>query len=228
MGILIAFSILLLWSVNLLFALFYQTVAVDNVWMYIQILVQTWLYTGLFITAHDAMHGTISSNKSVNNAIGSIATFLFAALSYKKLYSKHQLHHLYPGTEKDPDYKTGNQQFFVWWFSFMKQYITILQLITMAVLFNLLLLKFNQTSLLVFWVLPSVLATFQLFYFGTYIPHKQPHTASMEPYKSRTQKANHFIALISCFFFGYHYEHHHLPATPWWKLYKIKNSTKNM
>ena len=224
MGTLIALLICLLWLLHLVYALVFQTVAFDNGWMYVQIVVQTWLYTGLFITAHDAMHGTVSSNKTVNTLIGSVCTFLFAALSYRKLHSKHQLHHLHAGTAADPDYKTGNQQFFRWWFSFLKQYVTLLQIITMAVLFNLLLLVFNQTALLLFWVLPSVLATFQLFYFGTFIPHKLPHTPEMEPYKSRTQKSNHLIALLTCYFFGYHYEHHHLPGTPWWKLYKTKTT----
>lgn len=228
MGIIVALIVFILWLLNLTYALFYQTVAIGNAWMYVQVLIQTWLYTGLFITAHDAMHGTVSKNKTVNRIAGSVCTFLFAALSYRKLNSKHQLHHLYAGTPKDPDYKTGNQQFFLWWFSFLKQYVTVLQIVSMAVLFNVLLLWFNQTSLLLFWVLPSVLATFQLFCFGTFIPHKLPHTPQMEPYRSRTQKTNHLLAFLSCYFFGYHYEHHHLPGTPWWKLYKIKDLQKNM
>ncbi|RZL43682.1 MAG: fatty acid desaturase, partial [Pedobacter sp.] len=27
---------------------------------------------------------------------------------------------------------------------------------------------------------------------------------------------------ITCYFFGYHLEHHQKPATPWWQLYKSK------
>jgi len=49
------------------------------------------------------------------------------------LYSKHQLHHSEVGTATDPDYKTGNQNFFIWWFSFLKQYVTIWQIATMAI-----------------------------------------------------------------------------------------------
>lgn len=194
--------------------------------MYIQIAVQSWLYTGLFITAHDAMHRTVSSNSFVNKVTGSICTFLFAGLWYPKLYTKHQLHHKFAGTMNDPDYKTGNQNFFLWWFSFLKQYVTIWQLIIMAVLFNIMLLWFDHWKLIVFWILPSAVATFQLFYFGTYRPHKLPHTPEMEPYKSRTLKPDHFMALLTCYFFGYHYEHHHSPQTPWWKLYQTKDTLK--
>ncbi|OIP83550.1 MAG: fatty acid desaturase [Porphyromonadaceae bacterium CG2_30_38_12] len=222
MGLIIAFLIVILWFLNLLYALFYQTLAFDNGWVYVQILLQTWLFTGLFITAHDAMHGTVSKRKSLNFVVGFVATFLFAAMNYRMLLAKHKYHHDYVGTASDPDYKTGNQNFFLWWFSFLKQYVTILQVVIMAVLFNVLLLRFDQFRLLAFWILPSVLATFQLFYFGTYTTHKLPHTPSMEPYKSRTLKRNHFVALITCYFFGYHYEHHQFPGTPWWKLYQLK------
>ncbi|MDQ1141520.1 fatty acid desaturase [Pedobacter agri] len=38
------------------------------------------LYTGLFITAHDAMHGTISSNKTINNFFGYLAVFIYAGV----------------------------------------------------------------------------------------------------------------------------------------------------
>jgi len=225
MGIIIAFIIILLWAANLISALLFQQLTLDSGWIYVQIIIQTWLYTGLFITAHDAMHRTVSSSAFINTAIGSACTFLFAGLWYPKLYAKHQLHHSEAGTAGDPDYKTGNQNFFVWWFSFLKQYVTVWQLLTMAVLFNILLLWFDQWSLIIFWIIPSLLATFQLFYFGTYLPHKLPHTPEMEPYKSRTLKPNHLVALLTCYFFGYHYEHHHSPQTPWWQLYKIKNNS---
>ena len=93
----------------------------------------------------------------------------------------------------------------------------------MAGLFNLGLLFFSEIQLIVLWIIPSILATFQLFYFGTYLPHQLPHTTEMGIYKSRTLKKNHLWAMLSCYFFGYHYEHHASPQTPWWKLYQTKN-----
>ncbi len=125
---------------------------------------------------------------------------------------------------EDPDYHVDNQNFFVWWFHFMEQYITIWQMLIMAVFFNIGLLFFSEIQLIVFWVVPAILSTFQLFYFGTYRPHRLPHTTAMEPYKARSQKTNHLWALASCYFFGYHYEHHLSPKTPWWELYKTKHT----
>lgn len=223
MGLFIAFLILAAWSANLIYSLVYQSIMLIDPMFWIHWLLQIWLYTGLFITAHDAMHNTISRNSRLNYSIGFISTFLFAGMYYPKLLTKHHLHHAHPATAKDPDFKIGNQNFFVWWFSFLKQYITVWQIFIMAIIFNVLLLFFTELQLIVFWVIPSILATFQLFYFGTFLPHRLPHTENMQPHNSRTLAPNHVWALISCYFFGYHSEHHASPGTPWWKLYQVKN-----
>ncbi|MEL7193577.1 MAG: fatty acid desaturase, partial [Bacteroidota bacterium] len=36
------------------------------------------------------------------------------------------------------------------------------------------------------------------------------------------QKRNHMWAFLTCYFFGYHFEHHDSPNTPWWKLWELK------
>jgi beta-carotene ketolase (CrtW type) len=223
MGLLIAWVIILTWLGHLVWLLAFSEWPVTSPWVLLSIAVQTYLYTGLFITAHDAMHGLVSTHRPVNRAIGNVATFLFAALSYTRLKEKHQLHHRYPGGADDPDFYTGSQNFFKWWFSFMRNYITWPQIIILAIVFNVLQIWIPQWKLLLFWILPSILSTFQLFYFGTYRPHRLPHEASMMPHHARSQKRSHWRAMISCYFFGYHFEHHAFPGTPWWKLYQIKN-----
>lgn len=35
----------------------------SGIWLWIHLVVQAYLFTGLFITAHDAMHGTVSPNR---------------------------------------------------------------------------------------------------------------------------------------------------------------------
>ena len=223
MGVLIALLVIISWALHLAYMLLLQPVNLLDVWFWVHMLIQTWLFTGLFITAHDSMHGTISANRKLNNVIGFSATLLFAGMWYPMLIKKHKMHHINPGTALDPDYYTGKQNFFAWWFSFMKAYVTIWQILIMAGLFNLGLLYFSEIQLIVLWIIPSILATFQLFYFGTYLAHRLPHTTEMGIYKSRTLKKNHLWAMLSCYFFGYHYEHHASPQTPWWKLYQTKN-----
>ena len=226
MGLIIALTVILLWLAHLIYLLVFVQVSLTSPMMLVHIAVQTYLYTGLFITAHDSMHGQVSPNKLANTWIGSLCTWFFAALSYSQLNRKHRLHHQFPGEAGDPDFCTESQNFWRWWFSFLKNYISWTQLIIMAVIFNILQIWISQVNLIIFWVLPSILSTFQLFYFGTYRPHKLPHTEAMMPHRSRTQKGQHLWAMLSCYFFGYHFEHHESPKTPWWKLYQIKNQTR--
>ncbi len=225
MGIIIALIIIGFWTGHLVYILLFVDVAWNNPWMYLHILVQAYLYTGLFITGHDAMHRLVSLNKRINNIVGYASVFLYAGMSYGRLVKNHWDHHRYPGSEQDPDYYTGSQNFFVWWFMFMKRYTTLWQILAMAIIFNVLsrLLGVAVPSLIVFWIVPAFVSTFQLFYFGTFLPHRQPHTEKMGKHRARTLRKNHLWAMLSCYFFGYHYEHHAFPGVPWWKLYRIKN-----
>ncbi len=108
--------------------------------------------------------------------------------------------------------------FFVWFATFMARYATLSQIVVMAVLFNLLKLRYDEPSLWAFWIVPAVLASLQMFYFGTYVPHRLPHTDAMLPDNARTLAKNHAVAMLTCYFFGYHAEHHASPGTPWWGL----------
>jgi beta-carotene ketolase (CrtW type) len=188
MGLLIALTVILLWAFHLLYLLILVDLSAASPMILVHMAIQTYLYTGLFITAHDAMHGLVSPNKVVNKSIGRLATQLFAALSFSRLLEKHQLHHRFPGEAADPDYSVNSQNFWLWWFSFMKNYISWWQIIIMALVFNILHIWVDQLNLILFWILPSILATFQLFYFGTYRPHRLPHTETMLPHNSRSQK----------------------------------------
>ena len=219
-GLYIALTIVLAWLLLLLYLLGGYSINWHSPLTYLFVLIQTHLYTGLFITAHDAMHGVVSPNKKINKAIGQLSALLFAFNSYKRLYPKHHEHHRYVASEKDPDYHPS-QNFFIWYFSFLKQYVSWWQIVAMALTYNLLKLVFPQENVILFWIVPSLLATFQLFYFGTYLPHRGEHKSG-DRHKSKSQHKNHIWAFLSCYFFGYHWEHHQSPATPWWQLWKKK------
>ena len=218
-GVIIACSLILVWFISLT-VLINWNINYKNPLVYLAIYLQTHLYTGLFITSHDAMHGSVSRNKRINILIGRFTSLLFAFNFYDRLLVKHHQHHKHVATEKDPDYhESGN--FWLWYWNFIKRYITIKQLILVTICLQLLRLFFPLENLLLYWVLPSILSTFQLFYFGTYIPHKDGHH-NENKHKSRTIEKNHFWAFLSCYFFGYHYEHHDAPGIPWWRLWQSK------
>lgn len=223
MGVFIAITIIFLWAGHLVYALANVEPDLTHPLFYIHVIIQGFLYTGLFITSHDSIHGTVSKNKNINIFIGYLSAFLFAAFSYKKLSKNHYKHHKYSGKEGDPDYCVKSQNFFYWLATFFWRYLTIVQIVLLAGIFNLLMIWFTEAAIFSFWVIPALLGTMQLFYFGVYYPHKQPHEDHMKPYNARTMKKNHLLAMLSCYFFGYHHEHHHMPYMPWWKLYKTKN-----
>jgi beta-carotene/zeaxanthin 4-ketolase len=221
-GILVALTIITCWAV-LLGLLLNWEFSWSNPLVYVAVLLQMHLYTGLFITAHDAMHGVVAPNKKINHALGWISAILFSYNFYWKLFPKHHEHHRYVATDKDPDYHPS-ENFFRWYFSFIRQYVTIWQILLMAITFNLLKLFLPTENLIIFWMVPAILSTLQLFFFGTYLPHKGE---SNNKHHSHSQQKNHWWAFISCYFFGYHFEHHDSPGTPWWRLWKIKENNQS-
>ena len=225
MGIFIACSIIALLAAHLAWVLTQVTVDPRSVMTYLHIFIQAYLYTGLFITAHDSMHGSVTRNRKFNDAIGQLALWLFAAFRYRPMFLRHMAHHRNPGSEDDPDFCTTTQNPIRWFFHFFFTYVTVIQLVTMALLFNIAryLAHIPVGNLILFWVVPAFMGTIQLFYFGTYRPHRLPHTEMMAPHRSRTQRKHHLWAMLSCYFFGYHWEHHQSPLTPWWRLYQSKH-----
>jgi beta-carotene/zeaxanthin 4-ketolase len=217
-GVLIAILLITAWLGSLLFLLSWNY-SWYSPFTYFLVLVQMHLYTGLFITAHDAMHGTVSSNSKVNRFVGQLCTALYALFPFRKLYTKHHLHHQHVHTASDPDYHEGG--FIKWYLNFILEYITWWQMILMAIAFNVLKIWFSEINLILFWVIPSLLSTLQLFYFGTWLPHHGEHD---NKHQSGTQRRNHLLAFLSCYFFGYHYEHHDSPGIPWWRLWTVKES----
>ena len=221
-GIFWALLIIGCWFLNLYVGI-NLALSFSNPWVYVLILLQTHLYTGLFITSHDSIHGVVSTKyPKINDALGKFCTILFAFNQYEKLRTKHHMHHNHVNTEQDPDVHQGN--FFIWWFKFMWQYVTWQQVLAMAITYNILKLWFPMWNLILMWELPAILSTLQLFYFGTYLPHRGTHEEG-NAQQSRSQSKNHIWAFISCYFFGYHYEHHAYPYLPWWKLPLAKEKT---
>ncbi len=137
-GLIIAFIIIGLWASNLLFLLFLDISKIQLVWIVLAIFLQTFLYTGLFITAHDAMHGVVfPNNPKINNLIGSLAASVYGLFSYRELLKKHWLHHHHPASELDPDFHDSkHKNFCAWYFHFMKGYWSWTRLIGLMLIFN--------------------------------------------------------------------------------------------
>jgi beta-carotene ketolase (CrtW type) len=229
-GLIVALSILLLWAMSLTLLLASDVDRLPLPAILLGILVQMFLYTGLFITAHDAMHGVVyAKNIKINNLIGAIALQLYALFSFEKLLKTHWQHHHHPASDRDPDFHDGqHKNFFAWYGTFMRNYWSWWRLVGLVVIYHALhgLLHIPQTNLTLFWVIPSIVSSVQLFYFGTYRPHREPAGGYDNPYRATTTALPAFWSFITCYHFGYHHEHHEFPNVPWWQLPAVHHSNQ--
>ncbi len=225
-GIVIAITIIVLWAACLVVLLTVDIIAISPLLALPAILVQTFLYTGLFITAHDAMHGTVApANRRFNDAVGTVAVRLYALFSYKKLHAKHWEHHRHPASDDDPDFHDGEHPGIGrWYVTFVRNYVGWAQIVGMAVVYNVLhhLLGVSLLRLDLFWVLPALLSTVQLFYFGTYLPHREREEGYRDAHRARSNAYAPWLSFLTCYHFGYHWEHHEKPGVPWWRLPKVR------
>ena len=191
-------------------------------WIAPVIVLQTWLFVGMFIVAHDSMHGAlVPRHPLLNEWIGRICVALYAGFSYKALYESHHKHHRYSGTPQDPDFDAEfPRTFWPWYGTFFRRYFGLRELIVLTVVVAVyaLILRERFPTMLVFWALPAILSSVQLFYFGTYRPHRIEAQPFTDRHNARSNDFGWLLSLLTCFHFGYHHEHHDKPWIPWWKL----------
>ncbi|BAQ61457.1 beta-carotene ketolase [Geminocystis sp. NIES-3708] len=221
LGLVIALVIIALWILTFSMYQINDLTKINYLIILLLILWQTFLNTGLFIIAHDGMHGLIfPTNIKLNHFIGSFCLTLYACLSYENLKEKHFLHHRFSGTNLDPDFhNTNNISFLRWYGEFMNKYLSVKHLFRLSavVLFIAYFCKITWVYLLLFWALPLILSSLQLFFFGTYLPHRQCNQKE-EILSIKSLYLPVFLSLIACYHFSYHREHHQYPFVPWWQL----------
>jgi beta-carotene/zeaxanthin 4-ketolase len=221
-GVFIACSIIGIWAASLLVLLSIQVSEMPIWGRAIAIVWQTFLYTGLFITAHDAMHGSVAPNNlKLNNFIGALALRVYALFSFKKMTQTHWQHHRDPASTTDPDFHNGRSADPIsWYFHFMGNYWSWTRFLCLVVTYHILhrLFGFAEMNLTYFWLIPAIASSLQLFFFGTYLPHQEPKGGYTSEYRARNIGWSTFWSFVSCYHFGYHEEHHKHPELPWWKL----------
>jgi beta-carotene ketolase (CrtW type) len=187
---------------------------------------QAWLSTGLFIIAHDSMHGSLAPGRPrLNRALGTLCLSLYAALSYRALLPKHHAHHRQPGSAEDPDFHMPTHSpahpMLPWLLRFFTGYYTHAQIvrITLVALVYIFVFGASLLNIAMFWAVPALIALLQLFVFGTYLPHRHGHAPFADHHHARSSAIGPVLSFVTCFHFGgYHHEHHLHPGTPWWRL----------
>lgn len=183
---------------------------------------QCWLSVGVFIVCHDAMHGSLAPGwQKMNSALGAILLFLYAGFAWRKIRDAHFAHHKHTGKDGDPDFDTAHPtQFWAWYWTFFKRYFGWQSLLYVHTVVGIYLFVFNIPFMQIFLLYgaPALLSSLQLFYFGTYRPHRHLGEAFADGHNARSDNFSTLASLASCFHFGYHLEHHRRPDVPWWAL----------
>lgn len=235
-GLLLAAVILLGWVGSLVILLPTQPGDLSAAAIALAVLARTLLQTGLFIVAHDTMHGTLWPEwPQANQRIGQAMLLLYAALPYSRCLSNHERHHRHAGSALDPDHhREGRDGILGWFGTFMAAYLSLRQ-ITHLVLLWLTMAMFASGGLpralpnvALFCVLPTLLSSLQLFVVGTFIPHRSgahpPHRE--EIHRPRSLDCPPWISLLCCYHFGYHWEHHAFPHLAWYQLPEARRRMK--
>ncbi len=228
-GLTLALAIIGSWVGLHVWAIFFHPwVAADWLPAIMVIALQTWLGAGMFIVAHDAIHGSLAPGRPRLNAIvGDVAVGLYAGFSLGKLAKAHFEHHRAPGTPEDPDFHSARSATFVAWFvNFFRHYFGWWEFGRITLVAAVYVFAFHASPIAVgmFWGLPAILSAVQLFTFGTYLPHRAEQAPFPDSHRARTLDYPWLLSLLACFHFGRHREHHGHPDVPWWKLPSVKES----
>jgi beta-carotene/zeaxanthin 4-ketolase len=228
-GVIVAATIVSIWALGT--GLLWTKVAVDRLplWcLLLAVLWQAFIYTGLFITAHDAMHGAVApKHPALNRAIGQFALFAYGMFSFDNMLKKHWQHHHHPASDLDPDFHDGKYTNAIgWYFYFMRRYWNWKRFILQVSVYHFLHLVggIPEPNLMLFWILPALLGSVQLFYFGTYLPHSEPAAGYQDKFRAQSSYRPLWWSFITCYHFGYHHEHHRYPHLAWWQLPKAIQS----
>ena len=217
-GLLVAGAVIGLWGATQAYALWLHTLGPASVALLAALV---FLYTGLFITAHDAMHRTVApAHPRLNRNVGRLCTLLYALFDYRQLEREHWIHHDHPASPRDPDFAgDGRVGFARWYMGFLWHYVTVRQLALMALAAVALLAGgVPWPNLALFWGVAPILSSLQLFAFGTWLPHRRTAAGYADRHRANASPFGPVLSFFTCYHFGYHWEHHEYPYVPWWRL----------
>lgn len=189
------------------------------------VLIRTFFHTGLFIVAHDSMHGSLVPGcASLNRGLGQLALSFYAILPYDRAQINHHQHHATPGQSTDPDFHDGiHRNPFLWYLQFLGAYLSLWQMLVFLTIVGSVLLGLvlgchvSVVNCIFVWMLPLILSSMQLFCFGTYFPHRN---SQLQPQSTYYPK---WLSFLICYHFSYHQEHHQYPHVAWYRLPNCKS-----
>lgn len=224
-GAMVAMALCSAWLLSLVVCLGLDLDGLNPALVLVAVLVRTFLQTGLFIIGHDAMHGVlVPTRRALNDQLGAFALGLYAALPYGDCRQNHHQHHQAPGGALDPDVHCNRSApLWRWYARFMNGYLSCRQFVALLAGWAVVALGASWcwatpiANVLLFCTLPLLLSSLQLFFVGTYLPHRHQATAS-NPHQAISLDWPEWLSLLACYHFGYHLEHHEAPQLCWFQL----------
>jgi len=201
----------------------------------------------MFTVTHDAIHGSISSDKLINDGLGTVSNLWLGPVSnWYGLRATHLQHHLHTNDPTlDPDFWVSERGFggvrwkYLRWasldFHHLYSYLTLrdqsrtafcLYEVGKLFLVSLFLTFFPFQRLLFYWLIPSRLCIFILALLFDYLPHA-PHESTKREDKYRTTaylSVPAYLAPIAkylLFYQNYHLIHHLFPRYPFYQMYHL-------
>jgi beta-carotene ketolase (CrtW type) len=76
-------------------------------------------------------------------------------------------------------------------------------------------------NLILFWIVPMMGSSLQLFTFGIFLLYRKTEDDYRNSHSARSIGLPVVSSFLACYHFGYHWEHHQFPYIPWYQLPKV-------
>ncbi|GAC1547546.1 MAG: hypothetical protein NVS2B9_14600 [Myxococcales bacterium] len=182
-------------------------------------------FTGLFILAHESIHGLLVPGRPrLGAALGRVFAFAYAFMDYGRLRAAHRAHHAAPGTALDPDAHASGR-FFPHLAAFLWRYLTVPQLALLVLAGDRLGSHGHTRAMLLAYVGPIACSTLIVFSLGIYLVH-HPRLVELGLADARHRAVavdpGPVLSLFAILFFNYHWLHHEHPHLTWVSLGRLR------
>lgn len=189
--------------------------------MVLTIPVNACAFTGLFILAHEAIHGTlVPGSPALGHALGRLFATVYALVDYDLLRANHWKHHGHVASEGDPDFDPSGR-LLVHGFRFMRRYLRGYSVALLALAGHLLGQAGYSAAMIGAYVAPVLLSTLVVFTVGIHLVHHPvllARHAAGDPQRAVCIDLGRVGSALVILNFNVHWNHHAHPRLSWWEL----------
>jgi beta-carotene/zeaxanthin 4-ketolase len=189
--------------------------------MVLTIPVNACAFTGLFIFAHEAIHGTLLPGfPRLGHALGRLFATVYALVDYDLLRANHWQHHGHVATDRDPDFD-GEGRLLLHAARFLGRYLRWYAIPTLALAGHLVGQAGHTAAMLGAYVVPVLLSTLVVFTVGIHLVHHPELLRTRtggDAQRSVCVDLGRVGSALMILNFNVHWHHHAYPRLSWWEL----------